>query len=70
MFKIAVITLALSLAGCYQRVNSVDLAKAQFICGGLDKIEYIDAIFSGDEVVKCTTDQYRVGLARVVLPRQ
>ena len=70
MFKIAVIALAFGLTGCYQRVNNVDLAKAQFICGGLDKVEYIDAMSSGDEIVKCTTLEGTVGLGKVVLPRQ
>jgi hypothetical protein len=43
------------LSGCFhQTVNSSDIATAIKACGGLDKIQEIQAIFTGSEVATCT----------------
>lgn len=43
------------LSGCFhQTVDSSDIATAIKACGGLDKIQEIQATFSGGESVTCT----------------
>lgn len=48
------ILLCFNLTACtHQSANATDIEKAVAFCGGSDKIEYIEIIFSGDETVKC-----------------
>lgn len=49
---ISIIT-SLSLTGCYQVANNVDLRKAVAFCGGVENIELVRVHFEGSEGVKC-----------------
>lgn len=53
---ISIIT-SLSLTGCYQVANNIDLRKAEAFCGGLENVEQIAVHFSGSEVVKCISNE-------------
>ena len=44
---------SLSLTGCYQVANNVDLRKAAAFCEGVENIESVTAFFEGTEGVKC-----------------
>ena len=43
------------LSGCYQSVNQYDISRAIRICGDVESVIEIHAIFNGDEHVLCKT---------------
>ncbi len=52
--KILVLVMCLSLTGCfYQTVNRFDIQRASKVCGGVEKIVQISAVFDGQEKVLC-----------------
>jgi hypothetical protein len=56
MTKLAILVICLNLTGCfYQTVNSWDIERASQVCGGVENVVEINAMFSGDEFVACRT---------------
>lgn len=46
---------AVMLSGCHQMASNIDIQRAAKACGGVDKVVEIMLIFSGREIVTCTT---------------
>ena len=52
--KSLVFVMCFALTGCfYQTVNQFDIERASKVCGGIEKVVYINADFFGDEFVLC-----------------